>query len=80
VKEAAMLGASDEEHLKRAVQEKRVIFTQDDDFLKLHANDLHHAEIVYAKQGTNIGKIISGLMLIYQVLSPEDMKSHLEFI
>ena len=47
VVEAGMLGASDEEHLKRALNEDRVIFTQDDDFLRLHAAGADHARIVY---------------------------------
>ena len=37
VAEADLLGASDEEHFERARIEGRVIFTQDDDFLRLHA-------------------------------------------
>ena len=35
--EANMLGASDKEHLKLATNLGRVVFTNDDDFLKLHA-------------------------------------------
>jgi hypothetical protein len=41
-----MRGAPDEEHLKRAHNERRVIFTQDDDFLRLHAAGMDHAGIV----------------------------------
>ena len=37
VPEAATLGASDEEHLRLAKSEGRTVFTQDDDFLRLHA-------------------------------------------
>lgn len=36
-KEAGMLGASDEEELAFATELGRVMFTQDDDFLRLHA-------------------------------------------
>lgn len=35
--QANMLGAADKEHLELARQERRVVFTQDDDFLKLHS-------------------------------------------
>jgi hypothetical protein len=80
VQRADTLGASDQEHLTRAREEGRVIFTQDDDFLRLHASGVEHAGIVYAPQGTSIGEIISGLMLIYQVLDAEDMRNHVEFL
>lgn len=80
VVEAGLLGATDEEHLARAKLEKRTIFTQDDDFLRLHAAGNEHAGIVYAHQGKSIGKLISGLMSIYQVLEIEDMMNHVEYL
>jgi predicted nuclease of predicted toxin-antitoxin system len=46
VSEAGMLGASDEEHLAFARGEGRVLFTQDDDLLRLHASGVEHAGIV----------------------------------
>jgi Domain of unknown function (DUF5615) len=80
VPEAGMMEAPDEEHLARARAEGRVIFTQDEDFLRLHAAGADHAGIVYAPQGTPIGPIIRGLMLIQQILDPEEMVGHLEFL
>ncbi|MEP7235370.1 MAG: DUF5615 family PIN-like protein [Ignavibacteriota bacterium] len=80
VVEADMLGASDEEHLEFARREERVIFTQDDDFLKLHADGVEHAGIIYAPQGSAIGGVIRGLALIQQVLTSDDMVSHVEFL
>jgi uncharacterized protein with PIN domain len=80
VLEAGMLGASDEEHLKRARNEDRVIFTQDDDFLRLHAAGADHAGIVYASQQTPVQDITRGLMLIYQVLTAEEMRGQIEFL
>ena len=78
--EANMLEASDIDHLNFAIRQGRVIFTQDSDFLRLHSNEIHHAGITYARQGTKIGDIIRGLMLVNQVLSAEDMINHVEFI
>jgi hypothetical protein len=46
----------------------------------LHAAGVAHAGIVYTPQGTPIGDIIRGLMLIHQVLEPEDMKDHVEYL
>lgn len=80
VVEAGMRTATDQEHLALAEREERVIFTQDDDFLRLHAAGVKHAGIVYASQGTSIGTIIFGLMLIVQVLDAEDMQRHVEYL
>ena len=79
-KDAGMLGKSDEDHITFAKKEGRVIFTQDEDFLRFHAQDFEHSGIVYAHQRTPIGEIVRGLMLIYQVLEFKEMKNHLEFL
>lgn len=78
--DAGMLGASDREHLEFCLENDWVIFSQDDDFLKLNAVGNPHNGIVYAHQRTSIGLIIQGLMLIHQVLDAEDMVNHIEFI
>jgi predicted nuclease of predicted toxin-antitoxin system len=80
VVDADLLGATDEEHLEKAKLEKRVIFTQDDDFLRLHAIGKEHAGIIYAHQGKAIGELISKLMLIYQILDEKDMINHVEYL
>jgi hypothetical protein len=80
VRDAGLLGASDKEHLQRAFSEGRVLFTQDDDFLRLHAAGVEHAGIVYAPQGTSIGKIIRGLMLVNQLLDAHEMSGHVEYL
>lgn len=78
--ESGLLAASDEQHLAYAAAEGRVVFTQDVDFLRLHVKGLSHAGIVYAQQQTPIGDVIRGLMLIYRVLEPGDMRNHVEFL
>lgn len=80
VPEVGMMGASDEEHLALARREGRVLFTQDTDFLRLAAAGVPHAGIVYAAQHTAVGRIIPGLMLIYQLLSAQEMRGHIEFL
>jgi predicted nuclease of predicted toxin-antitoxin system len=79
-RERNLLTASDETQLTVTTREGRVIFTQDADFLRLHAQGNSHAGIVYAHQTTPIGVIVRGLMLIYQILEPKDMQDHVEFI
>ena len=80
VAEAGLLGATDDVHLARAVAENRVVFTQDQDFLRLHAAGATHVGIAYARQEMAVGDVIRGLMLIQQVLDAEEMHGHLEYL
>lgn len=75
-----MLQATDEQHLAFAFQEGRVIVTQDADVLRFHAMGHTHAGIVYAPQQTSVGTMLRGLMLIHDVLPPEDMAGHVELL
>lgn len=78
--EAGKSHATDEEHLELALSQQRVIFTQDDDFLKLAASGSAHAGIAYAPQHTPVGSIIQGLMLIYRVLEAEEIAGNIEYL
>lgn len=78
--EANMRGAADEAHLTLAMREGRTIVTQDADFLRLHASSRSHAGIVYVPQHTPTGVIVRGLMMLYEVLRPDDMVSRVEFL
>ncbi len=79
--EANHIGWKDEEHLAFALAEQRVIVTQDSDFLKLHAHGHPHAGIAYYKPQTRTPKqILRGLLLIYEILQPRDMKNHIEYL
>lgn len=80
VPEAGLLGATDEEHLERARVEGRVLFTQDEDFLRLHAAGVEHAGIAFASQGSSVGQIVRGLILIHQLLDSDDMTGHVEYL
>lgn len=80
VPEADTRGADDEAHLALALAQRRVVFTQDDDFLRLAAAGQAHAGIVYAPQRTSTGAIIRGLVLIHQVLEAEDMVGKVEYL
>jgi Domain of unknown function (DUF5615) len=80
VAEAGMLGASDEDHLARAASEGRVMFSQDEDFLRLGATVPGHAGIVFAYQQKSIGSVVQGLMLIHGVLEPAEMIGRVEYL
>ena len=72
---------TDEEQLEFIRQEQRVIFTQDDDFLRIAAQTDNHPDIVYCRQSNrSIGQIVASLVLIYEVYSPEDIKGRVEFL
>ncbi len=80
VADAGMMAATDEAHLALALDLGRVLFTQDADFLRLAASNTPHAGIAYARQHTSVGAIIQGLMLVYQLLTTEDMFGHIEYL
>jgi hypothetical protein len=79
--EAGLLGAIDEEQVAYAGSCGRVIFTQDRDFLRIHASGISHPEIAYCEKDTwSIGQIIGGLIDIWEILDPEDIVDHVEYI
>jgi predicted nuclease of predicted toxin-antitoxin system len=79
--DAGLLRASDEQQIAYAVTLGRVIFTQDRDFLRLHAAGVSHPGITYCdKDSKSIGEIITMLVLIWEVYEFEQMASRVEFI
>jgi predicted nuclease of predicted toxin-antitoxin system len=79
--EEGMISASDQEQLVFALSQERVIFTQDADFLRLDRSGVNHAGIVYCSQGNcSTGDIIRRLVLIWEVLEPEDIFGCVEFL
>ena len=74
--QAHNLDIADEEHLQFAASEGRVIFTQDEDFLRVK----NHHGIAYAHQRTPLRQIIEGLVLISQAMTEDEMKNHIEFL
>ena len=85
VVEAGMIGKPDSEQLSYASLNGRVLLTSDQDFLKLHLRwveqSREHAGIIYYSQfHVGVGTCIWGVKLIMDLLSPEEMRNHLEFI
>lgn len=78
--EANKLGASDEAQLAFALAQGRVLFSQDEDFLRLASFGAPHAGIVYAAQQVAIGHVIQGLLLIHRVLTAEEIVGNVEFL
>ena len=80
VQEAGLAGQSDRSHLAFAAAQGRVTVTQDDDFLRLHAEGALPAGIIYAHRRMPVGEVIRGLVLISNVLTPAEMLNHVEFL
>ncbi len=79
--EAGLMSADDATQLAFASSHGRVMVTQDADFLRLHAKGTIHAGIAYCLVGAlTVGEILRGLVLIYDLLSVEEMKNRIEFL
>src|SRR5882672_858487 len=71
--EAGLRAKDDEAHLRFARDEKRVIVTRDQDFLRLASGALDHSGIVFYAANQSMREIIEGLILIYEVMLPEEL-------
>lgn len=81
VQEADRSGDSDEKQLAFAAREGRVLVTFDDDFLRLDAAGIPHTGVVFSQTGRyTVGELIESLMLIANVIEPNEMKNHIEFV
>jgi predicted nuclease of predicted toxin-antitoxin system len=79
--EAGLLSAADDEYLARSYSEGRVLVTHDGDFLRFHHEQQQHAGIAYCEQGArSIGQLVSGLVLIFELLEPSEMVGRVEFL
>jgi predicted nuclease of predicted toxin-antitoxin system len=79
--DAGLIQASDEAHLEYCLREKRVIITHDQDFLRLQAAGREHCGIAYCRRGSRtINEIVSGLLLIHDCLTPDEMMGQIEFL
>jgi hypothetical protein len=74
------VGLPDVEVLARCVAEERVLVTSDKHILGLHERGITHAGIVYSAQDArSIGELVAFLVLVVDVLSPDEMINHVEF-
>ncbi|QSJ16465.1 DUF5615 family PIN-like protein [Nostoc sp. UHCC 0702] len=79
--EVGLRSQSDKAQLDFICQEQRVLFTQDDDFLRIASCTINHPGIAYCKQGTrSVGQMIEGLVLIYEIYTPQEMVGRVEYL
>ena len=84
-RDAGNYGLKDEGQFNYAYENHFVIFTHDDDFLKLHAKYIkqgrEHPGIIFAHQKEySIGECIRRIEDIVNILSPEEMRNSIEFL
>lgn len=78
---AGLLEADDEKQLAYAARERRVLATDDTDFLRLAGSLGSHAGIAYCDRlALTLGQIIDGLALIQGVLTPEEIIGRIEYL
>jgi len=70
---------SDETILQFASTNDWVVFSQDDDFLRICSSGVTvHKGLVYSHKRNSVSRIIAGLMLIHGILDPVEMADHIE--
>jgi hypothetical protein len=73
--EAGLLRASDEDQLRFAAGQGRVIVTRDADFLRLDAAGTVYSRIAYWRPGGRpLGELIRMLVLMWEVREPGEMQ------
>ncbi len=79
--EAGLRGAGDRRQVEFARSQHRVIVTHDDDFLKMHAQGVEHAGILYCHQGKyKVGELLQMLMLVHDCDSAQDLQGVLQYL
>ena len=76
--EAGLRAKDDEAHLEFARVQRRVIVTRDQDFLRLARGSATHPGIVFYIANQSMPEIIEGLILICEVMTPEEMVGRVE--
>ena len=79
--EAGLRTYNDHAHLEFIQCEGRVVVTHDADFLRYARQVQNHPGIAYCQMETrSLGEIIRRLILIYEVLTPEEIIGRVEFL
>ena len=76
-----LIGATDLAHIEFAASSGRVRVTQDDDFLRLHTQGVAHTGIAFCQQQSmSTGEMLRRLILIHDLLLPEELAGRVEFL
>jgi predicted nuclease of predicted toxin-antitoxin system len=78
--DAGLLHSGDQDHLRYALDSQRIVFTNDQDFLRLHSQGVPHAGIVFCARGSRSTKeIIRHLALLHDCMTADEMHGRIEF-
>ena len=81
VQESGLLSSDDREIIDRAVTERRVVVTNDEDFLIHSASGVRHAGVAYSHPGfLSIGDTIRYLMLMDACYTTDEMFDRVEYM
>ena len=81
VQDAELSASKDLQILEFAQKQNRVIYTQDTDFLRLHATGISHNGILYHHAlAYSLKEAIRKVALACEVYNTEEMKNHIEFL
>lgn len=79
--EAGLRGASDQEHLAFATANERVLVTYDTDFLVIDASGQEHTGIAWCHSTKySLGALILALVYVHSIITPEEMRNHIEYL
>lgn len=79
--EVGLLGALDEEQVAYCRAEGRVIFSYDEDMLRLAAAGVEHAGVAFCQQRKRgIGDIVRALVLLWERLEPDEMVGQVKYL
>jgi predicted nuclease of predicted toxin-antitoxin system len=79
--EAGLRTRSDLAQMSYIREQNRVLITHDADFLRTAGKTYDHPGIVFIDRTTRtLGEMIRSLMLLYEILTPEDMSGRVEYL
>jgi len=78
--EARLAGAPDEEQFAYATNGGRVFVTRDVGFLSMHQGGVQHAGIAFChSRRRDVGQLVLNLVLLWRVVTAEEMRGHVEY-
>lgn len=78
--EAGLRGQPDHAYIQQAIADERVIVTSDNDFLRLARLHPSHAGIIFCTSNRNISRIITELLLVFEILDSDDLHGNIHYI